>query len=439
MKRLLDTEWWAEIFQSLNKNRKRSFFTSIGVVWATFLLVLLLGVGIGLEQTAMQQMGSDSRMYLHLQSGCTSISRDGMTAGRWWEMKYSDLPYIRRIHGVETVGCCSYFFSSKAYDITGTAGSAPQNGLSRGNRQEDIREYDVQIMGITPDHLVSTNEKMLHGRSFNDLDLLISRKVCLLPSNLARKLSPAFVSLDELSGLIGKPLRIGNARFTIVGIFESEYQYSTPLYLPFTCANDLFNPHPDSKNDLLEVNVLCRKGADIARIESELRTYFGEKYRFAPEDRNALTVYNTEELMKLVNGLFGGIRFLTWFVGLGSLLAGVVGISNIMLITVRERRQEIGVRRAMGATPRDIKLQVIAESTLLGLLSGAVGMALAMIVQLVLGQAVRSEGLPPNTFQLSWGMAFLSGFIILVSSIISGILPAIKAIEAQPVDALREE
>lgn len=414
MKRLFDTEWWAEIFQSLNKNRKRSIYTSIGVVWATFLLVLLLGVGLGLRKMAESEMGGESRMFLSLSSGCTSIAHEGMTSGRWWEMKYSDLKYINHIKGVELTGCNSYnlFFKATFEDLN----------------------YDIYLSGINTGHITASNIKLKHGRDFNDLDLLVNRKVCIIPSTLAEKLTPG-----NPSGMLGKQLLIRNTYTTVVGIYHTDYTYMYSVYTPFTTFSNIFASSFSLKDEISTLTVLCKKGADVEYIENECRKYFSKKYNFAVEDNNALVIYSSLSLMKLVNGMFGGISFLTWFVGLGSLLAGMVGISNIMLITVKERRQEIGVRRAMGATPKDIIMQIIAESSVLGILSGLSGMALAMIVQIILGEALKGQNIEPGTFQLSWGMAMLSFAIILVGSIISGILPAAKAIDIQPVDALREE
>lgn len=411
MKRLFDTEWWAEIFQSLNKNRKRSIYTSIGVVWATFLLVLLLGIGLGLRDTAEIEMGSDSRMFLNLYSGCTSIAHEGMTSGRWWEMKYDDLRHINRIKGVELIGCDSY--------------------MLQFNATFQDTNYNIDLSGINTGYIPASNTKLKYGRNFNEMDIMVNRKVCLIPSTLADKLMPG-----NPSGMLGKQLLIRNTYTTIVGIYHTDYIYLYNVHVPFTTFSNIFAASYGLRYEINELNILCKKGADVGYIENECRRYFSQKYNFAAEDKMALNIVTSESLMKLVDGLFGGISFLTWFVGLGSLLAGIVGISNIMLITVRERRQEIGVRRAMGATPKDIIMQIIAESSVLGILSGMTGMALAMIVQIILEQALKDQNM---NFQLSWSLALICMAIVVAGSIISGLLPAAKAIEMQPVDALREE
>lgn len=424
MMRIFDIEWWNEIFQSLARNKRRSIFTAMGVVWGTFMLVLLLGTGIGLSGIITGEMGNTASNTTFMFPQQTSIPYKGMKSGRWWHMRYSDVEQLRKLPEVRLAGALGptrglkLVFNSVTHDSYTTA-------------------YDLDFQTID-------GIKAVEGRLLNRIDMTRRRKVCLVPERMAAR-------LDYGRPVTGKTVQIGNTCFTIVGTYRKTNQmlYMTDpdrtVIIPYTTDNYIFS---GGSLYVSTIAVTADKDADISEIEGRCKKVISENHLVSPDDDKALFSFNARRMMDKIQGLFSGVIFLTWFVGAGTLLAGIIGISNIMLIIVRERRQEIGVRRALGARPGEIISQVIAESTVLALTAGICGMVAAIAIQGVMDKVLLpvilqniNIGGPVSdyTLQLPFGTAMLAFAIILAGSLAAGILPAYKAITISAVDALREE
>ena len=423
MMHILDIEWWNEIFQSLGRNKRRSIFTALGVVWGTFMLVLLLGVGMGLSDIIVGEMADNASNSTFMFPQQTSVPYKGMKSGRWWNMRYSDVEELAGLPGVKSAGALGptrnykLVYNSTAHDSYTAA-------------------YDLGFQ--TTDGIQAAE-----GRLLNRIDMTRMRKVCIVPKAMAERIDPG-------NSLIGKAVRLGNTYFTVVGTYvktNQMFNMTNPdrtVIIPYTADNYIFNR---GSLYVTAITVTGEDDADLSKIEAECRRVISENHLVSPDDDKAIYSFNAKELLDKIKGLFNGVIFLTWFVGAGTLLAGIIGISNIMLIIVRERRQEIGVRRALGARPKEIIGQVLAESTVLSLIAGILGMTAAVLVQGVLDKTLLPvilqnayiEDHALYTLQLPFGTALLAFGLILAGSLAAGILPAYKAIDINAVDALREE
>ncbi len=427
MIRIFDIEWWREIFQSLGRNKKRSIFTSLGVIWGTFMLVLLLGVGMGISGIVTKQLGDSAQKISFISTDATSVSYKGMPAGRWWDMQYRDLEEIRRIPGIKMAGAVGY---------SNWGGKMVCDGIS----------YDISYTGYDVAFQEIDKISMLAGRLLNDIDMDMRRKVCILSKRTAENI----LGNDDYQQVLGKKVGIDGIYYTVVGVYEkgqSAFTFTSPhtVIAPYSTIDYLHNRGWSVINIL---GIMAERDADLEMIENACRSVLSDIHTIAPDDDKALMVFNTEELRRMVDNLFSGVIFLTWFVGAGTLLAGIIGITNIMLIIVRERRQEIGVRRALGAKPVEIVGQVLAESSVLTLIAGILGMTAALLLQGLLDKILLPVIFEDDidiavnlgiSLQLPFGTALLAFGIIFAGSLAAGALPAYKAIKISAVDALREE
>lgn len=424
MMHIFDIEWWNEIFQSIGRNKRRSIFTALGVVWGTFMLILLLGVGMGLSDITVGEMADNASNTVFMYSSQTSVPYKGMKSGRWWNIRYSDVEEMAGLPGVK---------------IAGALGPTRGLKLIHGGTAYDsyTAAYDLGFQAID-------GIEAYQGRLINRIDIRQRRKVCLVPKAMAERIGGG-------KPVTGESVKLGNTYFTVIGTYIKTNQMfamtdpDRTVIIPYTTDNYLFS------SGSLYVNTIAITGkdnADLADIEDRCRMILSDNHLVSPEDDKAIGSFNAKELLDKIQGLFSGIIFLTWFVGAGTLLAGIIGISNIMLIIVRERRQEIGVRRALGARPKEIISQVLAESTVLSLMAGVIGMTMAILVQGVLDKTLLPVILQDTymagmasmyTLQLPFGTAVFAFSLILAGSLAAGILPAYKAITISAVDALREE
>lgn len=427
MIRIFDIEWWREIFQSLGRNKKRSIFTSLGVIWGTFMLVLLLGIGMGISGIVTKQLGDSSQKISFISTDATSISYKGMPAGRWWDMQYRDLEEIKKIPGIKLAGAVGY---------SNWGGKMVCDGIT----------YDISYTGYDVAFQEIDKIDMIAGRLLNDIDMKERRKVCLLSKRTAENI----LGNNDYQQALGKKVGIDGIYYTVVGVYEkgqSGFTFTSPhtVIAPYSTVDYL---HNKGRSEIMMLGIMGERYADMKALESACRMVISEIHTVSPEDDKALMIFNTEELRRMVEGLFSGVIFLTWFVGAGTLLAGIIGITNIMLIIVRERRQEIGVRRALGAKPFEIVGQILAESSVLTLLAGILGMTAALLVQGLLDKVLLPVIFEEDidmaynlgiSLQLPFGTALLAFGIIFAGSLAAGALPAYKAIKISAVDALREE
>lgn len=420
---MFDFDGLKEIWQTIARNKTRSLLTAFGVFWGVFLLVVLSSTGNGFENGMMRQVEGVTPNTGLFFTGTTSEPYKGYQKGRSWSMNMSDLKAIKD-------NCPDIVAISPESSVW----TSEDKNVVFGNRSGS---YTVK--GVMPEYNYIMKSRILKGRFINDTDIANHRKVCLLGKRAYEDL------FDKEEDPLGKMVRVNGLYFQVVGVVST---YNTnvqingspdeSVVLPFTTMQQLF-----SKGDKIDFFMLAASdNASIADIEEEVKSLLKQRHDIAPDDKTAVNSFNLEEIFKMFKGLFLGIHILIWIVGLGTLLSGIIGVSNIMLVTVKERTREIGVRRAIGAKPRSIIAQVLSESLLLTTLAGLVGLCLGVGIMALVGTITSNMPsdnmmfLDPN---MSFKAAVFATVIVIFSGLLAGVLPAWRAIQIKAIDAIREE
>ena len=415
-----DIDRWNEIWQTIRRNRKRSIMTALGVFWGIFMLTVLLGAGMGLGRLFRAQLGETSTNTVLMNPGRTSVPYKGMPTGRWWNLENDDVEAVKKLPEVKYA--------------TGLAW-ANQLYASHGDRKGQY-----YVMGHMPDYQKINPEKIVYGRYINDLDMERKRKVCLIGTQIWKDLFPG--GEDPT----GKTITLQGAQFTVVGVLKRQSNMMTfsdvesTIILPATLVQQMFGMGRT-------IHMLAAVGYNDVPpriLERAVKTPVFSRHIISPDDPRAAWVMTTAEFITKVNSLFWGIGLLTWIVGLGTLLAGIVGVSNIMLVLVKERTQEIGIRRALGAPPRAIISQILSESFVLTFIAGVLGLTAGVgvlsVADSIYYQAVvvAQEG-TDISWQISFQTGMLSLAILIAGSLLAGVIPASRALKIKAVDAIREE
>lgn len=418
---MFDLDRWEEIWQTINRNRKRSIMTAFGVFWGIFMLTIMMGAGLGLKRLMLSNFGNIAVNSCFYWGGQTSLPYKGLPSGRRWQLENEDMAAIKtQVPGVKSVAGIIWGSTYKF------------------SRQD--KKGDYQLMGHTPDFQEISPQTMRYGRYINDIDMTQQRKVCVITEQVWEELFP------NRENPVGQTIRMNNMYLTVVGVNIPprngvQIQSSTSVLIPFSTLQKMYN----KGNKFDGMAVAAYDNWDIKEVEENVKKVFQARHTLSPDDNKAVQGFNLGDLFNKFSGLFSGISILTWIVGIGTLLAGIVGVSNIMLVTVRERTQEIGIRRALGAKPRTIISQIMSESFVLTFVSGIFGLALAIgilsLAETLLTAMTASPGgggMQINT-QISFGLALGSTGILILGSLLAGILPANRALSIKPVDAIREE
>ena len=407
---MFDLDRWEEIWNTLSRNKMRSFMTSMGVFWAIVLLVVMLGAGIGMRNMLMSNI-TVSKNSAFVMSRKTSVAYKGYAKGRYWSMKFDDISALKhRIPGVKY--------------ITRNIGSRSEMIINGEN------SYEAYVEGLEVEHQKVDPVNMLYGRFINDLDIARERSVCLIGKSLYKTLFP------DGGDVTGQNIQIGANMYNVVGVIDANNNGSTigdvdnMAIIPLSTMITKYN----LSDRIYNFGFTADAGFGISEVEDNVTERLKALYDIAPDDNKALMVINVEEQFQALDSLFSGIETLIWIVGIGTLLAGIVGVSNIMLIVIKERTQEIGVRRALGATPRDIITQIMTESFVLTFVTGVMALGFSVTILSL------AENLTDGTrLQISFELAIVSATIVISSGLLAGIIPAIRAISIKAVDAIREE
>ncbi|MBO7083912.1 MAG: ABC transporter permease [Bacteroidales bacterium] len=420
---MFDFDGLKEIWQTIARNKTRSLLTAFGVFWGVFLLVVLSSTGNGFENGMMRQVEGVTPNTGLFFTGTTSEPYKGYQKGRNWSMNLSDLEVIK-----ETIP------NIVAISPEASVWTSEDKNVVFGNRSGS---YTVK--GVMPEYNYIMKSRILKGRFINDSDIANHRKVCLLGKRAYEEL------FDKGEDPLGKMVRVNGLYFQVVGVV-STYNTSVQIngsadesvVLPFTTMNQLF-----TQGDNIHFFVLAASDdASIADIEEEVKQLLKQRHDIAPDDKTAISSFNLEEVFKMFKGLFLGIHILIWIVGLGTLLSGIIGVSNIMLVTVKERTREIGVRRAIGAKPKSIIKQVLSESLLLTTLAGLVGLCIGVGIMALVATITANMPSDNMMFQdpnISFKAAVAATIIVIISGLLAGVLPAWRAIQIKAIDAIREE
>ena len=420
---MFDFDGLNEIWQTIARNKTRSLLTAFGVFWGVFLLVVLSSTGNGFENGMMRQVEGVTPNTGLFFTGTTSEPYKGYQKGRNWSMNLSDLKAIRdNIPDIVAISPELSVWTSEDKNVV------------YGNRSGS---YTVK--GVLPEYDYIMKSRIVKGRFINDADIANHRKVCLLGKRAYEDLFEK--GMDPL----GKMVRVNGLYFQVVGVistYNSNVQINgTPdesVVLPFTTMQQLF-----SKGDDINFFVMAANdNASIAELQDKVEQLLKQRHDIAPDDKTALNSFNLEDIFKMFKGLFLGIHILIWIVGLGTLMSGIIGVSNIMLVTVKERTREIGVRRAIGAKPKVIIGQVLSESLLLTTLAGLVGMCVGVGVMAIVGKITSNMPSDNMMFQdpnMGFKAAVAATVIVILSGLLAGVLPALRAIQIKAIDAIREE
>jgi putative ABC transport system permease protein len=420
---MFDIDLWKEIIDALRKNRMRSFMTAFGVFWGIFMLIIMSGAGRALENGIMDGIKAFATNSAFFWTERTTEPYKGFQRGRRWEYKNNDFKYIRaNLKDVE-------YMSPRLFGPNVWGG----DNTVRGNKTGAFN-----IFGDYPDFFKIDPWTPLKGRLINEIDILQNRKVCIIGERVAE------VMFAENEDPIGEYLRINGVYFQVVGVVHPETrinigggQKNESIIMPFTTMQRTYN-----MGEIVHFfSVTSKPGVPVSQLEERLKVLLKERHQIAPEDRQAIGSFNIEVEWKKYNALFNGIQILTWIVGIGTLLAGIIGVSNIMMVIIRERTQEIGIQRAIGATPSTVIMHIVAESVFLTVLAGYIGLALGVGLLELLNMVLEAGG--DEMFfrrpEVSFKMAVSALTVLVISGIFAGMIPARRAVSIKPIDAIREE
>ncbi len=409
---MFDLDKWQEIFSSLGRHKLRTFLTAFSVWWGIFMLVVLLGAGTGLENSAKHDFENDAMNVLWVWTQQTSEPYKGLPAGRFIEFNNKDFEIVNKHkevkHGSVRNRMWGEFFISYK-----------NKSLSYG------------VEAVQPGHAVIEKPVMTQGRFLNDKDIEMYRKVCVIGE-------PVRKGFFGEGAAIGEYLNIKGVKYQVVGTFEEErLSEMERIYVPSSTVQRI------EGTDRVQTMVLEMGDATLEEslaLEEKIRQEMAVQHKFSPKDKSAIGFYNRTEDFQDITSVMLLIRTFIWFVGIGSIIAGVIGVSNIMLIIVKERTKEIGVRKALGATPRSIVSMIVQESVFLTSVAGYIGLASGLLLvyginSFMVANDIEAEFFRDPTVDIS--AVLIALFILILSGVVAGLIPALQAVKINPVIAMK--
>ncbi|MCE5174691.1 MAG: ABC transporter permease [Bacteroidales bacterium] len=419
---MFDLDKWQEIWMTITRNKTRSIFTAFGVFWGILMLTILLGTGNGLENGMMSNIEGFATNSCFFYTDKTSVNYKGFKKGREWNMHNSDIKVI--LANVPEI----------KYLAPMLFGGSSENNTVRGDVAGTF-----SVRGCYPDYAHVEEQKILFGRYINEVDIQEKRKVCYIGKTIYEAL------FKPGENPIGQVIRSNGIYYTVIGVgtgltnIQIGGRSDEMVVLPFTTMQSAYN-----QGDIVHfMAAVAKDNVDASYIEEEIKTILKTQNEIAPNDERAVGSFNISETFKMFSYLFLGIRILIWIVGLGTLLAGAIGVSNIMLVSVRERTKEIGIRRALGAKPKDIILQILNESLVLTAIAGFIGLSLGVGILAFFDNIINN--LPPESgvfiknIMIKFDVAILASVVLIVVGLLAGLLPAWRAMQIKPIEALSEE
>jgi len=417
---MFDLDRWQEIFSALSKNKVRTFLTAFGVFWGIFMLLVMMGSGDGLEKGAKKDFGSFATNALYMWTQSTSKPYKGLPPGRGFNFNNSDTEAMRQ-------------------NVEGISLLCPRNQLGgyRGENNVIRGKYTgaFSVYGDVPNIIKVDPLDIFNGRFLNENDIKEKRKVCVVGKRVYDLL------FEPNEDPIGEYIQINGVYFQVIGVYNQPIKNNASerdlenIYIPFTTFQQAFN----YGNIVGWYCITANPDVRVSELFDNVFTVLADRHKIHPEDKRAIGSWNSEKEFLKLNDLFTGINFLIWIVGIGTLLAGVIGVSNIMLVVVKERTKEIGIRKAIGANPYSIISQIILESTFLTSIAGYVGLLFGVLVIEVVNNLVgTSAGMFLNP-QIDFNIAITATIILVIAGALAGLIPAQKAAAVNPVMALRNE
>jgi len=414
MKFLFDKDTWQEIYSSIRKNKMRTGITIIGVMWGIFLLVVLLGTARGVENNFNKLFGSFATNSVFVWAQQTSKPFKGFQEGKGLRLKMADVESIRNeIKGLEYV--------VPRYQGQGLAVNKFKSGT-------------FGVFGDYPELNIVDKKDIMYGRFINENDIKEKKKVCFISEEIYKQL------YDKDEKAVGEYIKLDNINYKIIGIYStgpiSMGGRQGSIHIPFTTFQQVYN----QGNTIHWMMITGSPDHSITQIEADVKLLLKNIHKVHPEDKRAFGSFNLGKRMKQVTGFLTGMQFLTWFVGIATLIAGVFAIGAILLITVKERTKEIGIRRALGAKPWEIKRQIILESVFLTSIAGALGIIfgglILMLIDATMGKGPEAALTNPT---VDIPVVLIAAVTLVVLGTLIGMIPAQQAVSIRPIEALREE
>jgi len=418
---MFDRDKYKEIWQTITRNKLRSFLTGFGVAWGIFMFVIMMGIGTGFFNGIQQNIDGISQNSVFVFPGTTTMEYKGFNAGRTWELSISDIEMLKKnIPQIQYISGTVYsYFGGKAM---------------RGERSEDYG-----FRGVDDNFSKMEKATVLQGREFNRLDVLEKRKVCLIGKYVYEQL------FEKDEDPIGKQLCVNGLYYNVVGVVLGSdnmnlagRKLNETVLIPINTMQQVNG----MGQDIHSLSIVVYDDVNVTKIEQDIKDLLKSVHNIAPQDDAAINMFNLQQMFLIFRYLFLGIQILIWIVGMGTLLAGIVGISNIMLVSVRERTNEIGIRRALGAKPNVIMKQIMGESITLTFIAGYAGFFLAVLILAIIDKVSQSNESGESMFadpQISFPMAIAALTVLIVFGLLAGIIPARNALKIKAIDAIRDE
>lgn len=412
----IDIDRWEEIFLTITRNKTRSFLTAFGVFWGIFMLVALMGGSQGIQDMMSSNFEGFATNSGFTGSNQTSKAYKGFRKGRYWQLELKDVERIQKsVPGIDILTPSNAQWGIKAtYD--------------------KYQRSSCSMKGVYPEYAQIETPTLTMGRFINHIDVKERRKVCVIGKQIYETLFP------DGNNPCGKFINVNGIYYQVIGVNTSAGNMSVngwppnTITIPFTTMQQNYN----FGNDIQLLCYTARPGYSIKDIQARIEPILKQAHLIHPEDKQAILNVNAEALFSMVDNLSKGINILSWMVGLGTLLAGAIGVSNIMMVTVKERTTEIGIRRAIGAKPRDIMSQILSESMVLTTLAGMTGISFAVFILQIM-ETVNAQSDTPAHFQISFWAAIGACAILLILGMLAGLAPAYRAMAIKPIEAIRDE
>ena len=405
---------WEEVFSTIRKNKLRTFLTGFSVAWGIFMLVILLGSGHGLENGVRDQFKSSATNTLWIWGGQTTKPYKGLQPGRRIDFENKDYEHIKNtVDGVDL--------------ISGRLNLWGDNTISYKN---NYGNFDIRT--VHPDYKIIEKVNMLEGRFVNNFDIQKSLKVVCIGIQVKDAL---FKNGGEA---LGAYISVRGIPFKVVGVFEDDdgrQDNQRTVYLPVTTGQKVF--YGRDRLQTLAATVGAASVEQSKMIEEEIRNDMATRKKFDKTDENAMFIWNSVEEFKQFLDLFAAIRMFIWIIGIGTIIAGIVGVSNIMMIAVKERTKEIGIRKSIGATPASIILLIMQESVFITTLAGYIGLVIGVGLLELVSPYIQTEFF--RNPEANLGIAISATVLLIFAGMIAGYVPAKRAASIKPVEALRDE
>jgi putative ABC transport system permease protein len=421
---MFDRDRWQEIYSTLKSNKLRTFMTAFGVFWGIFMLIIMMGSGKGLENSVFDGFQDFATNSAFIWTRQTTIPYKGLPRGRWWRFNNEDMKALRE--------------NIAEIDLLAPR-LQPWSGNGDNNVVRGLKTASYDIFGDYPDFFKVDPVILLSGRVINDIDILENRKVAVIGNRVRDEL----FNKDE--DPIGQYIRIKGVYFQVVGVFEPKNKNMSfggdkekSIFIPFTSLQIAYN----MGDQVHFFAVTAKPNIPVSVVEKKCMTLIAERNKIAPEDEQAFGHFNLEKEFIKMRGLFTGISTLIWIVGIGTLMAGVIGVSNIMLIVVKERTKEIGIQRSIGATPWKVISQIIMESVVLTASAGMLGLVIGVSILEFINYQMITSGSEAEMFKnpgVNFNIALTSLVVLILAGLFAGLIPARRAVSVRPVEALRAE